>query len=264
MLTELKIPALWGGTPERTWQVARAIVIAIMRALAPTAGYGVERMPATGGAVLAANHFSGLDPTLVGIYSKRAIYYMAKIELLDVPVVGEILRWTGSFAVRRGEGDRDSIRVARWLAREGHVVGMYAEGTRQRFGYPGPVHPGAVMIALQEGVPIIPCGLDSFGWSLSNRRPCAAVFGEPISLEGLEANGRGYKEGAAIVEREVHRLWRQAAQAAADGFPAVLEDGTRRAPVVWPWRAHPISEARPWPDEEWAAGPLGPVYAERP
>src|SRR5262245_24797150 len=114
MLTELRIPALWGGTPERTWQFARQIVIPTMWALAPTAGYGSERIPATGGLVLAANHFSGLDPTLIGIYSTRSIYYMAKIELLDVPVVGEILRWTGSFAVRRGEGDRDSIRVARW------------------------------------------------------------------------------------------------------------------------------------------------------
>jgi 1-acyl-sn-glycerol-3-phosphate acyltransferase len=188
---------------------------------------------------------------------------MAKIELLDVPIVGELLRWAGSFAVRRGAGDRDSIRVARWLAREGHVVGMYMEGTRQRFGYPGPVHPGAIMIALQEGVPVVPCGLDSFRWSPSNRRPCAVVFGEPIHLVGLEANGRGYKEGAAIVEEAVHRLWRQAAQAAADGLPEVLPDGTRRTPMVWGWQAHPTSDARPWPDEEWAAGPLGPVYAGR-
>jgi 1-acyl-sn-glycerol-3-phosphate acyltransferase len=263
MLTELRIPALWGGTPEGAWRIARNPVIVLMRALAPTGGYGVDRMPAAGGAVLAMNHFSALDPTLVGIYSMRSIYYMAKIELLDVPVAGEMLRWTGSFAVRRGEGDRDSIRVARWLVANGHLVGMYAEGTRQRFGYPGSVNPGAVMIALQERVPVVPCGLDSFGWSLSNRRPCAVVFGDPISLDGLAANGRGYKEGAVVVEKAIHRLWRQAAQAAVDGLPEALEDGTRRSDPIWTRHAHPPADGPGWPHDEWAAGPLGPVYAGR-
>jgi 1-acyl-sn-glycerol-3-phosphate acyltransferase len=262
-LTRFGVQRIWGGTPEGAWRFARLPTIAIMYALAPTAGYGSERVPRTGGGVLAVNHLSGLDPTLAGIYSPRSIYYMAKIELLSVPVIGEAFRWTGSFAVRRGEGDRDSIRVARWVAGHGHVVGMFMEGTRQRFGYPGPVHPGAVMIALQERVPVVPCGLDSFRWSLSNRRPCAVVFGDPIDLGDLPANGRGYKEGAAIVEEAIHRLWRLAAEAAADGLPAALPDGTPRSPVVFPFRDSLAREAPAWPDEDWAAGPLGPVYAGR-
>ena len=262
-LTRLGVPKLWGGTPEATWRFARSPAILAVKLLAPSAGYGADRIPLEGGGVVAANHFSELDPALIGIHATRNLYYMAKIELLSAPVVGEFLRWTGAFAVRRGEGDRDSIRVARWLAREGHLVGMFMEGTRQKFGYPGPVHPGAVMIALQEGVPIVPCGVDSFRWSPSNRRPCAVVFGEPISLEGLPANGRGYREGAAIVEQAIHGLWRQAAQAVADGFPDVLDDGARRAGPVWGHRQHRGTGARPWPDENWAAGPLGPVYAGR-
>jgi 1-acyl-sn-glycerol-3-phosphate acyltransferase len=261
VLTRLGVPKLWGGTPEATWRLARGPVILVQKALAPTAGYGSERIPPAGGGVLAANHLSAIDPTLMGIYSTRHLYYMAKAELLSVPVAGELLRWTGCFAVRRGQGDRDSIRVARWLAREGHLLGMFMEGTRQRFGYPGPVHPGAVMIALQERVPVIPCGLDSFGWSLSNRRPCAAVFGDPIDLGDLPANGRGYKEGAAIVEEAIHRLWRLAAQAAADRLPAVLADGTHRSPTIWGRRQLRGADAPSWPDDEWAAGPLGSVYA---
>ena len=79
--------------------------------------------------------------------------------------VGDILMWTGAFPVRRGEGDRESLRQAREIARAGHMVGVFVEGTRQRFGYPGEVLPGAMMIALQEGVPIVPCGVYSFGWS---------------------------------------------------------------------------------------------------
>jgi 1-acyl-sn-glycerol-3-phosphate acyltransferase len=231
-----------------------------MRVIAPSAAYGIDRMPLTGGAVVASNHFSAIDPPLIGIYSMRTIYYMAKIELLSFPVLGEALRWTGAFAVRRGEGDRDSLRLARWLVAEGRVVGMFMEGTRQQLGYPGPAHPGAAMIAIREGVPIVPCGVDSFRWSLRNRRRCAVVWGDPISVDGLARNGRGYKEGAAIVEAEVRKLWRQAAEAVAAGLPERLPDGTPRSGAVRAEATELVANGRVWPDEAWAAGPLGPVF----
>ena len=50
---------------------------------------------AEGGAVLAVNHLSAIDPPLVGSFSNRAIWYMMKQELLEIPVVGEALTWTG-------------------------------------------------------------------------------------------------------------------------------------------------------------------------
>ena len=214
--------------------------------------------------MIAANHLSEVDPAVLGIHSRRTLYYMAKIELLSVPIAGEILRWTGTFAVRRGEGDRDSMRVARWAAREGHAVGMFMEGTRQMFGYPGPMHPGAAMVAIQEGVPVVPCGLDTFGWSLKNRRTSCVVWGEPIDLD-LPRTGKGYKEGAAIVEEEIVRLWRMAAQAIADGFPEELPDGAKRGRARASRHQMSSPELPNWPGDEWASGPLGPVYkASRP
>ena len=262
-LTQLGIPKLWQEDPEVAWRFMRWWMTPLTVWLAPGYGYGLERVPPTGGAVVAANHFTGIDPPLIGIYSRRTIYYMTKIELLSLPVAGEILRWAGAFAVRRGESDRDAIRVARWLVGEGHVVGMFMEGTRQRAGHPGPVHPGAVMIAIHEQVPVIPCGIDTFGWSLKNRRPCAVVWGEPIRLEGLPRNGRGYKEGAAILGAEIQRLWRQAADAVGVSFPEQLADGTPRSGPVRHGRGVTIDGAQPWPEEPWAAGPLGPIYAAR-
>ena len=259
MLTELGLYKLLGENPERTWPFARRFAKPITDLLAPSWGYGHERMPETGGAVVAANHFSAVDPAVLGLHSRRTLYYMAKNELVSVPVAGEILRWTGTFAVRRGEVDRDALRMARWAAREGHVVGMFAEGTRQQFGYPGPMHPGAAMVAIQEGVPIVPCGIDTFGWSLRNRRTCCVVWGEPIRLD-LPRTGKGYKEGAALVEERVAALWRTAAQAVADGFPAALPDGSRRARTIPSRKTIWYPELRAWPEDEWAAGPLGPVY----
>ena len=231
-----------------------------MRAIAPSFGYGVERIPESGGAVIVANHLSAIDPALVGMFSTRTMYYMAKAELLDVPVAGEVLRWLGTFGVKRGEGDRDALRVARWLVREGHIVGMFMEGTRQTLGYPGPAQPGAAMIAIQEGVPVVPCGVEAFGWSFKDRRRCAAVWGEPLDLSGLPRGGRGYKEGSLLIEEAIVRLWRLAGEAVAAGFPEELSDGSRRSAYLAGRDVHLEHGLRAWPDEPWAAGPLGPVY----
>lgn len=64
----------------------------LVGALAPTRGYGIERMPDEGGLVVAVNHFSAIDPPLVGSFSRRTLYYLTKAELLALPLAGELLR----------------------------------------------------------------------------------------------------------------------------------------------------------------------------
>lgn len=246
ILTKLRIPRLFGEDVERFWpgglvQAVRPITLW----LAPAYGYGLTRVPLAGGAVVAANHLSAIDPPLIGSLSPRAIYYMAKVELLSIPIVGEGLMWTGAFPVRRGEGDRESIRWARKLAREEHVVGMFLEGTRQRFGYPGKPHPGAFMIAMAEGVPVIPCGVYSFGWNRKNRSRCCVVWGHPIDLSEFPRKSKGYQQAGELVGAEVHRLWRLAAEAIVAGYPESLPDGSVRSgsPPV------PVLSERRWPAE---------------
>jgi 1-acyl-sn-glycerol-3-phosphate acyltransferase len=229
-LTRLGIPKLWREDPEVLWPLIRYFPGSAVLWLAPSHAYGAERVPTEGGGVIAANHLSAIDPPLVGALCPRTIFYMAKAELLEMPIVGDILQWTGAFPVRRGEGDRESLRLAREVARDGHMVGVFVEGTRQRLGYPGRVLPGAMMIALQEAVPVVPCGVYSFGWSVRNRMRCAVVWGDPIDVSGLPRSGRGYKQAAEIVGAEILRLWRLAGEAVAGGFPPELPDGARRAP----------------------------------
>src|SRR5438876_7896818 len=202
-----KVPKLWGEDPERIWIQLRWSVAPAIFVLAPgSASYGLDRVPLEGGAVLAANHLSAIDHPLIGIFSPRTIFYMAKAELIAMPVIGELISWTGAFPVRRGEADREALREARRLAREGHVVGVHVEGTRQRLGYPGEVKIGGVMIAMQEGVPILPCAVETFRWGLRNARPCAVLWGDPISLDGLRRDRAGYAGAIKIVGDEIVRL----------------------------------------------------------
>jgi 1-acyl-sn-glycerol-3-phosphate acyltransferase len=124
------------------------------------------------------------------------------------------------------------VRRAREAVREGGIVCVHIEGTRQRLGYPGPIQVGGLMIAMQEGAPVVPLGLDTFGWSPFNRRHCALVFGDPIELDHLPRNRAGYEEAGELVRVEMVRLWRQAAEAAAAGLPPALPDGTPRSDPV--------------------------------
>lgn len=227
-LSRLGVSKLWGDDPERFWPVARLVVPYPTLLLAPSAGYGAERVPREGGGVIAANHFSGIDHPLIGSLCPRSVYFLAKAELFDVPVLADVLLWLGVIPIRRGEGDRDALRSARKLVHDGYLVGVHLEGTRQRFGHPGPLQTGGLMIALQEGAPVIPCGVDTFQWSPSNRRRCAVVFGDPIDITDLPRNRTGYAQAADRVGSEIVRLWRQAAEASAADLPPELPDGARR------------------------------------
>ncbi len=83
---------------------ARRLIVQPILLLAPAAAYGVERMPPEGGAVIAANHFSGIDHPLIGSFSPRPIRFLAKAELLEIPLLGAILRWLGVFPVQARRG----------------------------------------------------------------------------------------------------------------------------------------------------------------
>src|SRR5207249_4464055 len=113
--------------------------------------YGTDRIPHHGGLVLAYNHFAWIDVPCLGYACPRNTYFAAKAEAHAVPGVGWYLRQFGSFAVRRGESDRDAVRRMRDVVRDGKVLGLFVEGTRQRAGVPGAAQPGAAMVALQEG-----------------------------------------------------------------------------------------------------------------
>jgi 1-acyl-sn-glycerol-3-phosphate acyltransferase len=231
-LTRLGLPTLWGNDRTRLWRFARQTVVPITLRLAPTAAYGVDRIPRDRGCVLAANHFSGIDHPLIGAFVPGVTYFLAKSELFEIPVLGEALTWMGVISIRRGQSDRDALRIARQRVSDGGVVCVHIEGTRQRLGYPGPIQTGGLMIAMQEGAPVVPLGLDTFGWSPKNRRRCALVFGEPIELDQLPRNRAGYAEAGEAVRVEMVRLWRLAAEAAAAGLPPTLPDGTPRNKAV--------------------------------
>ena len=185
---------LWMGVPTRLATRARA--------------YGASRVPADGGVVLAVNHLHWVDIPLVGAVCPRNVNFVAKVEAHRIPLLGPFIRLHGALAVRRGESDREAVRMMRQAARDGRALGLFVEGTRQRAGRPGEARPGAAMVAIQEGVPVVPAAVHGTQhWRLGNFAPCSVAFGEPLRFDGLPKNSRGYREATAEIERRIHRLF---------------------------------------------------------
>ncbi|HEX6664222.1 MAG TPA: lysophospholipid acyltransferase family protein [Gaiellaceae bacterium] len=192
---------------QAAWLVGRPAFGALVKLFAPLRVYGRERIPANGPLVLCFNHFSWLDPWALGSVVPRTVYYVAKQEAHDNPIVGPFIRFFGTFPVRRGESDREAIRIMRDVVHRGDTLGMFPEGTRQE-REPGPVLPGAAMIAVQEAAPVV-CGTihGSQDWRFGNFHPVSIAFGEPLDVTGHPRNSRGYRAASEQIQRELRRLF---------------------------------------------------------
>jgi len=118
--------------------------------------HGAENIPATGGVLLAANHVSYWDPVAIVCAVERQVYFMAKAELFNIPIIGYAVRVSGAFPVHRDVIDHQALRTALRLLQQGEVVGIFPEGTRNKSEGTLQPHLGAAMLALKTGVPVVP------------------------------------------------------------------------------------------------------------
>jgi 1-acyl-sn-glycerol-3-phosphate acyltransferase len=203
------------------WLFGKPPIGALVRMFTPLRVYGRDRIPLNGPLVICFNHFSWLDPWALGSVAPRTIYYVAKQEAHDNPLIGPFIRFFGTSSIRRGESDREAIRVMREVVRRGDTLGMFPEGTRQE-SEPGEVRTGAAMIAVQEGVPVV-CGAieGSQRWRLGNLEPVSIAFGEPFELSSHPRNSQGYRAASHEIQAEIRRLWEFLVTTQEQGRPRV-------------------------------------------
>jgi len=141
---------------------------------------GAERIPASGGAILASNHASIVDPFILAVATKREIHYMAKAELFGNPLLGAVFRSLNAFPVERGGGDRTAISEAARLLERGELLGIFPQGTSKAHRQIG-WHRGAARLALTTGTPLIPVRMTGTrGWP--GRTRVTIMVGEPIDV----------------------------------------------------------------------------------
>jgi 1-acyl-sn-glycerol-3-phosphate acyltransferase len=185
---------------------------AVVRGVFRLRARGLEHVPAEGGAVLAANHNSNFDPWPLGVplFPKRYLRFMGKSELFWFPL-GAFIEAAGAFKVRRGQADVEAIRTAVELARDGHLVVMFPEGTRRKKGLrkkrEARWHTGAARIALEAGVPLVPAAISGTD-RLARLAPLRVVYGAPVDLDDLREREPkdAAEEATQRLRAEIERL----------------------------------------------------------
>ena len=159
-----------------------------------------EKIPAHGGCVVAGNHVSHIDPLTFAhfVYGHgRIVRFLAKVEVLDVPVIGRLIRATGQIPVYRLTTDASrAFRAAVTAVEEGKCVAVYPEGTltRQPGLWPMVGKTGAARIALQTRKPVVPIAhwgaqevIPTYGrgMHLFPRRTMRVTAGPAVDLDDL-------------------------------------------------------------------------------
>jgi 1-acyl-sn-glycerol-3-phosphate acyltransferase len=196
--------------PAPAYQVVATLSWPVLYGLFRLRARGRENLPATGGYVLACNHVSSLDPWPLGLplWPRRWLRFMAKSELYWWPL-SLVLEGAGAFKIRRGLGDREAIETAVQLARDGHVVAMFPEGTRRAKGLVKKHEPrprsGAARIALEAGVPLIPAAVAGTD-RLLRLGPLRIAYGPPVEIDDLRESDDLRGSSVEATERLMARI----------------------------------------------------------
>lgn len=160
-----------------------------------------HKVPAEGPALFCANHNTMLDMLFLGFKLDRWIYWMAKDELFKNPISAFFYRSLGAFPVKRGVGDVGSIKNAYKLLDERKIVGIFPHGTRID---PSKIEtikvkPGAAMIAVNTGVPIIPATVQGSYKLFSKMK---VIYGDPFVIENTK-DKKYTKEDLSELSRDI-------------------------------------------------------------
>jgi 1-acyl-sn-glycerol-3-phosphate acyltransferase len=189
-------PPGWTYTLIRVVATPFALLVYRCRAL------GTENVPATGGIILAPNHFSNLDHFFAGVFLRRRIQFMAKSQIFGTNAfLTYIYRVGGVFPVRRGHHDQEAFRTAHAILERGGCILIYAEGGRSRTGGLGRPRPGVGRLALESGMPVIPVAIHGSagvrGWRRLRFPKVTVQYGEALSFDPVERPTREQQQEAA-------------------------------------------------------------------
>ena len=160
--------------PQWALELMRPMVGAISRVFWRIEFRGLENIPPHGGVIIAANHQTYFDPFWLSVKIKRPIRYLAWSAAFNWPLIGRCLGWWGAWPIALEGSDPVPIRRSLQWLREGGAVVIFPEGARSTAsGELERFKAGAVRLALEAGVPILPVTIKGGNriWPRGQRTP---------------------------------------------------------------------------------------------
>lgn len=169
------------------YRLLRRIVLGLLRLLCRLKVEGVERVPAEGPLLLVSNHLHWLDTPVLGVTVPRRATVFAARKWERRPIARWVLRTLGNaIFVYRGEVDRQALRKALAVLKDGGVLAMAPEGTRSDTGALQQAKEGTAYIAARTSVPLVPVVAyvqeKTFSSLLRRRAEVHVIYGPPFAL----------------------------------------------------------------------------------
>jgi 1-acyl-sn-glycerol-3-phosphate acyltransferase len=155
---------------------------------------GAASLPVSGPVLIVSNHVGAVDPALIGAWTPRPVWFMAKAELFT-GAFGWLMRGYHAFPVVRHSPDRTALRRAFDLLKQGSAVVLFPEGHRSETARLLRAEPGAGFVARRSGAPIVPIAITGTQHVLGRhaiiprRAEVAMTFGEPFQLPERNRDG---------------------------------------------------------------------------
>lgn len=162
---------------------------------------GEENIPETGSFILCGNHVHALDAPVIIVTAKRKIRFMAKEELFKNKVISYLAKIFEVIPVKRGTADLDAVKLSMKAIKEGDILGIFPEGTRNGMAKHSSIKAGASFMALKTNTPVIPVGIQG------TFKPFTKVvinYGKPIEFSQYAVSkGKPDKEHLEIVSEKI-------------------------------------------------------------
>jgi 1-acyl-sn-glycerol-3-phosphate acyltransferase len=168
--------------------------------------------PEYGPGILVGNHESHIDPFFYGAACHRRIRYMSKIDNFKTPIVKTLFNNLGAFKVDRENPERGWDK-AKQIIRGGEWVGIFPEGTRSKDGELGEFKTGAVRLAIEMEVPIVPMAVIGSrnalpkGNLMMKPTQVKVRVGDPISYKDYDINSVSYEDIRRLTDELRSTVW---------------------------------------------------------
>ena len=222
---------------DRLYRVIRGTASPLYRLLTPVKVVGAEHLPADGPVIVAANHISFFDTVVLMLSVPRKTYFVGKAEYMDSWATSRLFPAMGLIPIEREAAKQAvaALGVAADVLRQGHVLGIYPEGTRSRDGLLHKGHTGVAQLALMTGAPIVPVGLvgtdriQPIGAKVPRPYRKAEIrFGHPLDPAAYGGSSRRRRQQmTADLKESVRRLTgRPTSDDFASDEPPLIRGGT--------------------------------------
>jgi 1-acyl-sn-glycerol-3-phosphate acyltransferase len=187
------------------WIIVRSFLVLYCRLRTK----GKENIPSKGSFIIASNHIAAGDPPFVGSSLEREVYFLAKRELFQNPLLRTLITNLNAIPVNRGIFDRNALVRSEEILRKGFGLILFPEGTRSRTGEPGRGKPGIGMLARHAMVPVVPAYIENSKRFLRlpfTGKRLVISYGKPLTPEWLSRTSDDKNGYRAIVAEVMERI----------------------------------------------------------